>query len=94
MNTLAPALAFEASDRAKHEPTVVRRKHLALRHGHGLDDHLHTRIAAAALAHKIPTMGYHPGMARDGLLMSYGQDFAEYLRKAAVYADKIGRKTS
>jgi putative ABC transport system substrate-binding protein len=41
------------------------------------------------LAHKIPTMGYHPGMARDGLLMSYGQDFAEYLRKAAVYADKI-----
>ena len=47
------------------------------------------RIAAAALAHRIPTVGYHPGMARDGLLMSYGQDFAEYLRKAAVYADKI-----
>jgi putative ABC transport system substrate-binding protein len=47
------------------------------------------RIAAAALAHRIPTVGYHPGMSRDGLLMSYGQDFAEYLRKAAVYADKI-----
>jgi putative tryptophan/tyrosine transport system substrate-binding protein len=47
------------------------------------------RIGAAALAHRIPTMGYHPGMSRDGLLMSYGQDFAEYLRKAAVYADKI-----
>jgi putative tryptophan/tyrosine transport system substrate-binding protein len=47
------------------------------------------RIAAAALAHKIPTVGYHPGMSRDGLLMSYGQDFVEYLRKAAVYADKI-----
>jgi putative ABC transport system substrate-binding protein len=47
------------------------------------------RIAGAALAHRIPTVGYHPGMARDGLLMSYGQDFAEYLRKAAVYADKI-----
>jgi putative ABC transport system substrate-binding protein len=47
------------------------------------------RIAAAALAHRIPTVGYHPGMARDGLLMSYGQDFDEYLRKAAVYADKI-----
>jgi len=47
------------------------------------------RIAAAALAHRIPTVGYHPGMARDGLLMSYGQDFVEYLRKAAVYADKI-----
>jgi len=47
------------------------------------------RIAAAALAHRIPTMGYHPGMSRDGLLMSYGQDFAEYLRKAAAYVDKI-----
>jgi putative ABC transport system substrate-binding protein len=47
------------------------------------------RIAAAALAHGIPTVGYHPGMSRDGLLMSYGQDFTEYLRKAAVYADKI-----
>jgi putative tryptophan/tyrosine transport system substrate-binding protein len=47
------------------------------------------RIAAAALAHRIPTVGYHPGMSRDGLLLSYGQDFAEYLRKAAVYADKI-----
>ena len=47
------------------------------------------RIGAAALAHRIPTMGYHPGMTRDGLLISYGQDFAEYLRKAAVYADKI-----
>jgi putative ABC transport system substrate-binding protein len=47
------------------------------------------RIAAAALAHRIPTVGYHSGMARDGLLMSYGQEYAEYLRKAAVYADKI-----
>jgi putative ABC transport system substrate-binding protein len=47
------------------------------------------RIAAAALAHRIPAVGYHPGMARDGLLMSYGQDFTEYLRKAAGYADKI-----
>lgn len=47
------------------------------------------RIAAAALSHRIPTVGYHPGMSRDGFLMSYGQDFTEYLRKAAIYADKI-----
>jgi putative ABC transport system substrate-binding protein len=47
------------------------------------------RIAAAALARRIPTVGYHPGMAQDGLLMSYGQDFTEYLRKAADYVDKI-----
>ena len=47
------------------------------------------RIAAAALAHRIPTIGYHPGMARDGLMMAYGQDFDEYARKAAGYVDKI-----
>jgi putative ABC transport system substrate-binding protein len=47
------------------------------------------RIAATALAHRIPTVGYHPAMSRDGFLLSYGQDFPDYLRKAAVYADKI-----
>jgi putative ABC transport system substrate-binding protein len=47
------------------------------------------RIGAAGLAHRIPTIGYHPGMARDGLLMAYGQDFDEYARKAASYVDKI-----
>jgi putative tryptophan/tyrosine transport system substrate-binding protein len=49
------------------------------------------RVAAAALAHRIPTMGYYPGMARDGLLMAYGQDYDEYVRKAAGYVDKILR---
>lgn len=47
------------------------------------------RIGAAGLAHRIPTMGYQPGMARNGLLMAYGQDFADYPKKAAVYVDKI-----
>ena len=51
------------------------------------------RIVAAALAHRIPTVGYHPGMAREGLLMSYGQEFAEYLRKAAAYVGKILKGT-
>ena len=46
-------------------------------------------IGAAALARRIPTIGYHPGMSRDGLLISYGQEFDDYLRKAAVYVDKI-----
>jgi putative tryptophan/tyrosine transport system substrate-binding protein len=53
------------------------------------DDARKHPIAAAALAHRIPTVGYHPGMSRDGLLISYGQDFNEYLRKAAVYVDRI-----
>jgi len=46
-------------------------------------------IGAAALAHRIPTMGYQPGMIQDGLLMAYGQDYDEFARKAAVYVDKI-----
>ena len=47
------------------------------------------RIVAAALTRRIPTIGYHPGMARDGFLLSYGQDFDDYLRKAAAYTDRI-----
>ncbi|MCP4620426.1 MAG: hypothetical protein GY844_28815 [Bradyrhizobium sp.] len=47
------------------------------------------RIGAIALAYRIPAMGYQPGMARSGLLIAYGQDFADYPAKAATYVDKI-----
>ncbi len=47
------------------------------------------RIGAAALTRRIPAIGYHPGMTRDGLLLAYGQDFDDYARKAAAYVDKI-----
>lgn len=50
---------------------------------------LSSRIGELALARRIPTMGYQPGMARGGLLMAYGQDFSDYPSKAAVYVDKI-----
>ena len=46
-------------------------------------------IARIATAQKIPTVAINSQSARDGLLMSYGPDFAEYLRKAASYVDKI-----
>lgn len=46
-------------------------------------------IGAVALAHRIPTMGYQPGSAKDGLLMAYGQDYDEFARKAALYVDNI-----
>lgn len=47
------------------------------------------RIAALAMEQKIPTVAINSQSVRDGLLMSYGPDFAEYLRKAASYVDKI-----
>ena len=49
------------------------------------------RVGASALAHRIPTMGFIAEMVPYGLLMSYGQDFPDYFRKAAGYADKILR---
>ena len=50
-------------------------------------------VGAAALAHRIPTMGYQPGLAQDGFLIAYGQDYEEFARKAAVYVDKILKGT-
>lgn len=49
------------------------------------------RVGASALAHGIPTIGFIGEMVPYGLLMSYGQDFPDYFRKAAGYADKILR---
>jgi putative ABC transport system substrate-binding protein len=49
------------------------------------------RVGASALAHRIPTVGFIAEMVPYGLLMSYGQDFPDYFRKAAGYADKILR---
>jgi putative tryptophan/tyrosine transport system substrate-binding protein len=46
-------------------------------------------IATIAMAQRIPTIATNSQSVRDGLLMSYGPDFAEYLRKAASYVDKI-----
>lgn len=47
------------------------------------------KVGASALAHKMPTICIVSEMVPYGLLMSYGQDFPEYFRKAASYAAKI-----
>jgi putative ABC transport system substrate-binding protein len=47
------------------------------------------RVGSSALAHKIPTLTTVGEMVQYGLLMSYGQDFPDYFRKAAGYVDKI-----
>jgi putative ABC transport system substrate-binding protein len=49
------------------------------------------RVGASALAHGIPTISLQAEMVPYGLLISYGQDFPDYFRKAASYADKILR---
>lgn len=47
------------------------------------------RVGASALAHRMPTLSIWAEKVPFGLLMSYGQDVAESLRKAAGYVDKI-----
>jgi putative ABC transport system substrate-binding protein len=49
------------------------------------------RVGSSALAHKIPTITIISEMVQYGLLMSYGQDFPDYFRRAAGYVDKILR---
>jgi putative ABC transport system substrate-binding protein len=47
------------------------------------------RIGASALAHKVPTEVINAQMVRFGPLLSYGQDYPEYFRRAAGYVDRI-----
>jgi putative ABC transport system substrate-binding protein len=47
------------------------------------------RVGAAALAHRMPAIGFISEMVPYGILMSYGPDLPDYFRKAAGYADKI-----
>jgi putative ABC transport system substrate-binding protein len=50
---------------------------------------LRARIGASALAHRLPGLGFIAEQVPSGLLMSYGQDFPDYFRRAAAYVDKI-----
>jgi putative ABC transport system substrate-binding protein len=47
------------------------------------------KVGALALAHKLPIITVVSEMVPYGLLMSYGQDFPEYFRKAATYSAKL-----
>ena len=52
------------------------------------------RIVQLALRHRLPTVGDNPQLARDGLLLSYAQDFLWSLARGAEYVDKILRGAS
>jgi putative tryptophan/tyrosine transport system substrate-binding protein len=51
------------------------------------------RVGASALAHRMPTLSMWAEKVPFGLLMSYGQDVVESLRKARDYVDKILKGT-
>jgi putative ABC transport system substrate-binding protein len=42
-----------------------------------------------ALAHRLPAIAPVAELVPYGLLMSYGQDFPDYFRRAPSYVDKI-----
>ena len=50
---------------------------------------LRARVSAAALAHRLPIMTYIGEEVPHGFLMSYGQDFPDFFRRAAAYTDRI-----
>src|ERR1700730_1318943 len=47
------------------------------------------QVGASALTHKIPTLSGIAEMVQQGVLLSYGQDIPDYIRKGAGYVDKI-----
>jgi putative tryptophan/tyrosine transport system substrate-binding protein len=47
------------------------------------------RIAELSIKHRLPASGSHGAWAENGLLMSYGTDFADLFRRGALFVDKI-----
>jgi len=47
------------------------------------------RVGAAALAHRLAGMTYIGEEVPHGFLMSYGQNFPDFFRRAATYTDRI-----
>jgi putative ABC transport system substrate-binding protein len=47
------------------------------------------RIGQLALTYKLPTLVNVAEMLPPGALMSYGQDFPEFFRRAVAYVDRI-----
>jgi putative tryptophan/tyrosine transport system substrate-binding protein len=50
---------------------------------------LRARIGASALAHHLPGICFVGEEVPYGFLMSYGQDFPDYFRRAVAYTDRI-----
>ena len=48
-----------------------------------------TKVAGAAIKYRLPSITNDLDFVRDGILMSYSQESAEFVRRAATYVDKI-----
>jgi len=49
----------------------------------------HSRIAAFAMRHRLPSVSEFRGYAEEGGLMTYGPDFLELGHRTATYVDRI-----
>jgi ABC-type uncharacterized transport system substrate-binding protein len=52
------------------------------------------RIAQFAIRNRLPTMALFPQFVREGMLMSYGPNFAEGYRRAGAFIDTILKGTN
>jgi putative ABC transport system substrate-binding protein len=50
-------------------------------------------IGDLALKHRLPSIGSNEGWVQAGLLMSYGSNYQDIFRRAAIYVDKILKGT-
>jgi ABC-type uncharacterized transport system substrate-binding protein len=46
-----------------------------------------------AVSHRLPTIGSIGEMAKSGVLMTYGPNYPDLFRRAAIYIDKILKGT-
>ena len=47
------------------------------------------RVGTSALTHKVPTLSGVAEMAEQGVLLSYGQDVPDYMRRTAGFVHRI-----
>jgi ABC-type uncharacterized transport system substrate-binding protein len=78
--------AFAAALRQRAEALFVHPLPIALRDVQ--------RIAQFAIRNRLPTMALFPQFVREGMLMSYGPNFAEGYRRAGTYIDTILKGTN
>jgi putative ABC transport system substrate-binding protein len=72
---------FEAMSKQRAEALIVTPDSAFARHA--------SQISGLAIKHKLPSISVAERFAEEGLLMSYGQDLSENVRRAAHYVDKI-----